>query len=163
MSENPLPEGKEQECKSVADPENTVSFHHSEINMAKLNVLGRNKSFEGQYKTDSLGTWDFGLVFEIINWASCKNMHFCDPTCNGSVLLSLKAGTCFRDLSLPKSLYLYLNYRCIALGQDKQISLPNVTNLHSLIITKFNFLAIFMVFKHKHLQLLHYLDQHFNT
>lgn len=47
LGENPLPEGKEQECKSVADPENTVSFHHSEINMVKLNVLGINKSFEG--------------------------------------------------------------------------------------------------------------------
>lgn len=33
--------------KSAADPENTVSFHHSEINIVKLNVLGRNKSFEG--------------------------------------------------------------------------------------------------------------------
>lgn len=47
MGENPLPEGKEQECKSVADPENTVSFHHSEINVVKLNVLGISKSFEG--------------------------------------------------------------------------------------------------------------------
>lgn len=47
--------------KSAADPENTVSFHHSEINTVKLNVLGRNKSFEG-HSLKRMGVQDVGLV-----------------------------------------------------------------------------------------------------
>jgi len=46
--------------KSAADPENTVSFHHSEINMVKLNVLGRNKSFEGHSLKKTV--WAFRTV-----------------------------------------------------------------------------------------------------
>jgi len=38
---------KSRSVKLATDPENTVSFHHSEINMVKLNVLEINKSFVG--------------------------------------------------------------------------------------------------------------------
>lgn len=57
--------------KSAADPENTVSFHHSEINMVKLNVLGRNKSFEG-HSLKRMGVQDVGLV--LLAWHLAKTL-----------------------------------------------------------------------------------------
>lgn len=109
--ENPLPEGKEQECKSLADPENTVSFHHSEIDMVKLNVLGINKSFEG-HSIEQI-VWAFVTLGWFLNLLTG---HLANKCVSVTSPATLKAGMCFRDLSLPKSLYLYVNYRCIALG-----------------------------------------------
>lgn len=111
VGENPLPEGKERECKSVTDPENTVSFHHSEINMVKLNILGINKSFEG-HSTEQI-VWacmTLGWFLNLLTGYLAKKCISLTPCA------TLKASMCFRDLSLPKSLYLYVNYRCTALG-----------------------------------------------
>lgn len=94
--------------KSVADPENTVSFHHSEINMVKLNVLGRNKSLEGHSIKRRV------RAFRALGWfLKLFAGHLAKISISVTAhvtLLSLKVGVCFRDLSLLKSLYLHLNY-----------------------------------------------------